>query len=120
MNALLLNRLGIHPSVDCVSPTGRLRLELAELEASVTVTLEPSLSGCDALVIFQREEIFLSMGLSWIHSVQVEVDWSPFDWLREKEIRLTSSAGIHRDSVGETVFGFVLSFARRLHRYRDA
>ena len=120
MNALPLNRLGVHSSVDRVFPTSHLRSELAELEVPVTVVSESSLSGCDALVTFEYKETFLSAGLSWIHSVQAGVDRFPFDRLQEEGIRLTSSAGIHGDSVGETVLGFVLSFARRLYRYRDA
>ena len=77
------------------------------------------LGECDALVTFAYEEAFLSAGLSWIHSVQAGVDRFPFDDLEEREIRLTNSTGIHGDAVGETVLGYMTSFARRLHRHRD-
>lgn len=77
------------------------------------------LAECDALVTFAYDESFLTSGLSWIHSVQAGVDRFPFEELEERGIRLTNSTGIHGDSVGETVVGYMLQFARQLHRHRD-
>ncbi|WP_345779383.1 D-2-hydroxyacid dehydrogenase [Natrinema sp. SYSU A 869] len=38
--------------------------------------------------------------------------------METNDIVLTNSTGIHTDSVGETVIGYMLMFARLLHRYR--
>ncbi|WP_281194194.1 D-2-hydroxyacid dehydrogenase [Halorubrum sp. F4] len=121
--------LGIHESVELLFPPTVLRDTLdpahgdsAGDEGSFEVRVVRSsaeLEDCDALVTFAYEESFLSAGLSWIHSVQAGVDRFPFDELEERGIRLTNSTGIHGDAVGETVLGYMTSFARRLHRYRD-
>lgn len=113
-------RIGVHPSVQNVFPPEQLRSELADLDVPVVRLSESTFSDCDALVTFDYDEAFLLVGLSWIHSIQSGVDKFPFSRLREEGIRLTNSAGIHGDVVGETVLGYVLTFARRLHRYRDA
>jgi D-2-hydroxyacid dehydrogenase (NADP+) len=68
---------------------------------------------------FAYEEAFLAADLEWIHSIQAGVDRFPFEALRERGVRLTNSTGIHGDAVGETVVGYMLSFARGLHRYRS-
>ena len=39
----------------------------------------------------------------------------PLDALRERDVAVTNAAGIHAPNIAETVLGFVLTFARRLH-----
>ena len=39
----------------------------------------------------------------------------PLDALRERGVAVTNASGIHAPNIAETVLGFVLTFARRLH-----
>jgi D-2-hydroxyacid dehydrogenase (NADP+) len=112
-----LARVGIHDSVGAVFPPDVLREELENVDPEVAVVSNDGLADCDGLVTFACDEAFLDAGLEWIHSVQSGVDRFPFDELRATGVRLTNSTGIHGDAVGETVAGYMLQFARRLHRY---
>jgi len=49
--------------------------------------------------------------------VQAGVDRFPHETFREADVVLTNSTGIHGDAIGETVAGYVLAFARRLHAH---
>jgi len=112
-------RLGVHDSVGAVFPPAELEAELGDTADKVRTVSTDEVGDCDALVTFGYEEAFLSAGLEWIHSIQAGVDRFPFERLREAGITLTNSTGIHGDTVGETVAGYMLSFARRLHVARD-
>ncbi|MFB6251486.1 MAG: D-2-hydroxyacid dehydrogenase [Halobellus sp.] len=112
--------LGIHSSVNVVFPQSLLRDELDELAAEVLLLEDESdLSDLDALVTFSFEEAFLSADLEWIHCILAGVDAFPFEALERQEIRLSNSSGVHGDAIGDTVLGYLLQFARRLHSYRD-
>ncbi|MFC5279940.1 D-2-hydroxyacid dehydrogenase [Halorubrum rubrum] len=127
--------LGVHESVDLIFPptvlcdaldpdedadsAGADAADSADRSEVRVVGSAAELEACDALVTFAYEDAFLSAGLSWIHSIQAGVDRFPFDELESRGIRLTNSTGIHGDAVGETVLGYMLSFARRLHHHRD-
>lgn len=141
----MVDTLGVHESVAAVFPPASLREYLTEAAAAdgveTTVGVVPAatdgayggadgetgdggdsrlpLADCDAVVTFAHEERFLDADLDWIHSVQAGVDRFPFEALEERSIALTNSTGIHGDSVGDTVAGYMLAFARRLHVYRD-
>lgn len=115
----MLSRIGIHDSVGAVFPPEVLQAELGDLDPEVAVVSTDAVDECDALVTFDYEAAFLAGDLEWIHSVQSGVDRFPFDELRASGVRLTNSTGIHGDAVGETVAGYMLQFARGLHRYRS-
>lgn len=145
----MVDTLGVHGSVDAVFPPTALCEYLSDATAAdgldVTVGVVPaskhgayggghideagdggedappslSLADCDALVTFRYDAAFLDADLEWIHSVQSGVDRFPFDRLDREGVALTNSNGIHGDSVGDTVAGYMLAFARRLHVYRD-
>jgi D-2-hydroxyacid dehydrogenase (NADP+) len=108
-------RVAIHSSVDRIFPPETLESLLSDLDADAT----DDVGGYDAVVSFGHEPEFLDADLDWIHVVRAGYDEFPLDALRERGIRLTNSTGLHGDSVGETALGFMLQFARRLHRYRD-
>ncbi|QLG27448.1 D-2-hydroxyacid dehydrogenase [Halorarum halophilum] len=116
----MLSRIGVHTSVDVLFPPSVLRDALSDVEPTVEIVeTAADLDECDALVTFSYDESFLDADLDWIHSIQSGVDRFPFDRLERRGIALTSSTGIHGDSVGETVVGYMLQFARRLHVHRD-
>lgn len=115
----MVSRIGIHDSVEAVFPPTVLRENLADLDLPVEVVSTAGVGDVDALVTFTYEDAFLEAGLEWIHSIQAGVDRFPLDELEADGIRLTNSTGTHGDSVGETVAGYMLSFARRLHEHRS-
>ena len=114
-----ISRLGVHTSVAELFPPTVLRDALAETGPTIRIVeTDDELAACDALVTFDYEESFLRADLAWIHSILAGVDQFPFDALAERGTLLTNSAGIHGDSVGETVAGYMLMFARGLHTQR--
>ena len=115
-----LDRLGVHDSVSAVFPPAQLRAALADIDPGVAVVDTDGVADCDALVTLAHDEAFLAADLAWVHSVQAGVDRFPFDAFRERGVALTNSTGIHGDVVGETVAGYMLAFARGLHRYRSS
>jgi len=114
-----VGRIGIHESVELVFPPAELRAFLADSAPDVRVVGSDAgdVEGCDALVTLAWDERFLDAGLAWIHSIQAGVDRFPFEELEAAGVTLTNSTGIHGESVGETVAGYMLTFARRLHVY---
>jgi D-2-hydroxyacid dehydrogenase (NADP+) len=115
-----VQRIGIHESVDRVFPPEQLAAFLADSGPDVRVVGSDvgDVEGCDALVTLAWDERFLDAGLAWIHSIQAGVDRFPFEELEAAGVTLTNSTGIHGESVGETVAGYMLTFARRLHVYQ--
>ncbi len=114
-----VERIGVHESVELVFPPNELREFLADDGPEVVVVGDDpeDLGVCDALVTLAWDETFLDADLDWIHSIQAGVDRFPFDELEDHGVVLTNSTGIHGESVGETVVGYMLTFARRLHVY---
>jgi D-2-hydroxyacid dehydrogenase (NADP+) len=106
-------RIGIHESVDDVFPPAELADHLADLPTEVGVIADDGIAACDAVVTLEHRAAFLD--LDWIHSIQAGVDRFPFDALEANDVVLTNSTGIHGRTVGETVAGYLLMFARRLH-----
>jgi len=110
-----LDCLGVDESVSTVFPPQVFVEGLADLPVEVRVVdgSAASLSGCQAVVTFEHREAFLD--LAWVHSIQAGVDRFPADRFREAGVVLTNSTGVHGDAVGESVAGYVLALARRLH-----
>lgn len=50
--------------------------------------------------------------LMWIHAQSAGVDYMDLSLLKEKNILLTSSSGIHAIPIAESVFGMLLSYTR--------
>lgn len=119
----MVERLGIHESVAGVFPPEmfqealRERLDRLDVELAVEVVGDES-GARDLVVTFEHRDALLDV--PWVHSIQAGVDRFPLDAFEAAGVTLTNSTGIHGDSVGETVAGYMLSFARRLHRHRDA
>lgn len=122
-----VEHFGVHESVGVLFPPEELAAELrsdvdedrGEPTPTVSVVDDEAVADCDAVVTFEHRPAFLEH-VSWVHSVQAGVDRFPLDAFESAGVVLTNSTGIHGDTVGETVAGYMLSFARRLHRHRDA
>jgi len=57
--------------------------------------------------------------LKWVQSKTAGLDGFWFPALRSSSVTVTNLRGIYSDIIAEHVFGYVLSFARGLHIYRD-
>ncbi|MDF9746183.1 D-2-hydroxyacid dehydrogenase [Natrinema salsiterrestre] len=108
-----LERLGVHRSVDAIFPPAELVGYLSDLPVDVSVVDEAGIADCDAIVTRNYFESVLDV--EWIHSTQAGIDRFPLEALAEEGVALTNSTGIHGRTVGETVAGYLLAFARRLH-----
>jgi D-2-hydroxyacid dehydrogenase (NADP+) len=113
-----VERLCVHESVETVIPPERMCDALADADEEVPVVGDDAAEG-DAVVTFEHREWFLEDGPAWVHSIQAGVDRFPLDAFEAAGVALTNSTGIHDTSIGETVAGYMLTFARRLHRHRD-
>ncbi|SNZ12419.1 D-2-hydroxyacid dehydrogenase (NADP+) [Natronoarchaeum philippinense] len=113
-----IQRLGVHESVSAVFPPERLDAALADLDAEVELVGDDPdrVADCDGLVTFAYRDYFVD-AVEWIHTIQAGYDRFPLETFESEGIVLTNSTGIHDDSVGETVAGYMLSLARRLHTY---
>jgi D-2-hydroxyacid dehydrogenase (NADP+) len=112
-----IDRIGIDESVSTIFPPTTLEDALAECPVEITVvdgSTDP-LDDVQAVVTFGYDPSFLT--IEWVHSIQSGVDRFPHDQFRERGIALTNSTGIHGDAIGETVAGYVLTLARRLHSH---
>jgi len=108
-----ITRLGVQQSVEARFPPAALVEYLSDLPIDVSVVDEAGIGDCDAVVTRNYFESLLDV--EWIHSTQAGIDRFPLQTLADEGVALTNSTGIHGRSVGETVAGYLLAFARRLH-----
>jgi D-2-hydroxyacid dehydrogenase (NADP+) len=111
-------QVGVHDSIGFSFDTQQLvdYFVTNGLESTV-VESGASVSGYDCVVTFDHEDTFFEA--PWVHCIRAGIDEFPTDRYDETDTKLTNSPGIHATTIGETVAGMMLSFARRLHRYRD-
>ncbi|HEX4072490.1 MAG TPA: D-2-hydroxyacid dehydrogenase [Planctomycetaceae bacterium] len=57
--------------------------------------------------------------LRWVQTATASLEHYMFDALVEHPCRLSNMRGLYSDVIADHVMGFVLSFARNLHLYRD-
>ncbi|MFW6448342.1 MAG: D-2-hydroxyacid dehydrogenase [Halobacteriota archaeon] len=114
---MAIERLCIHRSVEAVFPPERLEAALGDLDLEIVISDGPPAEDCDAVVTFEDRAWFTDV--DWLQSILAGVDRYAIDDLEAAGVVVTNATGIHGNAVGQTVAGYVLSFARRLHRYRD-
>lgn len=114
-----IDELGVHESVSAVFPPEVLMQDLSDTGPTVSVVGDDEIADLDGVVTFAHLDAYVEH-LDWIHSIQAGYDRFPLDELRENDVILTNSTGIHGEAVGETVLGLMSSFARRLHTYVEA
>ena len=105
----------VHDSVTPVFDPGLL-VEYLERQGLDATTDRPP-AACDGVVAFDHDDAFFDA--PWVHAITAGYDNYPVERYREAGVTFTNSTGIHGTSVGESVAGHCLTFARRLHRYRD-
>ena len=113
-----LQRVAVHDSVGIVFDPTLLVEALSDLPVPVeAVGTDPSLDEGDAVVAFGPHDSFFDA--AWVHAIRAGYDEFPVERYADSGVVLTNSTGIHGTTVGETVLGYMLSFARRLHVFRD-
>ena len=113
------SRIAVHESCEKVFPPSALVETLSDLGVPVEAVGDGETYGDgDAVVAFGPHPDFLDA--EWVHCIRAGYDEFDLDAYAEAGVALTNSTGIHGDAVGETVAGYMLSFARRLHVFRDA
>ena len=113
-----LSRLLVHDSVERAMPADRLIDALSDAPLPVERTGDDDVSAGDAVVAFGPRPGFLDA--AWVHCVRAGYDEFDTEAYEAAGTALTNSTGVHGTAVGETAVGYMLSFARRLHVYRDA
>lgn len=113
-----LEGLYVHESVENVIP------KRAFVEAFEDLAIPAELVGdgkrygeTDAVVTYMPREEFLDT--AWVHCARAGYDEFDTEAYANAGVPLTNSTGIHGATVGEMAIGFMLSFARLLHTYRD-
>jgi D-2-hydroxyacid dehydrogenase (NADP+) len=113
-----LQRVAVHDSVGIIFEPSVLVEALSDLPVPVeAVGDDPVLGAGDAVVTFGPRPSFSEA--SWVHSVRAGYDEFPLERYADAGVVLTNSTGIHGTTVGETVLGYMLALARRLHVFRD-
>ena len=116
---LTLSRVAVHESCGKVFPPSALVDALADLDVRVeAVDAGATYDDGDAVVAFGPRPGFLDAG--WVHCIRAGYDEFDRDAYADAGVILTNSTGIHGTAIGETVAGYMLQFARRLHVFRDA
>lgn len=111
-------RLGVHESVSVMFPAEVLRDAIdPDGDTVEVVDGAADITPLDAVVTFGFDEAFLEADLRWVHSTQAGVDKIPVGRLADHGVAVTNSTGIHGESAGETVAGYMLMLARGLHRH---
>jgi D-2-hydroxyacid dehydrogenase (NADP+) len=114
-----LDRLLVHDSVGIAFPPQLLLDELSGLDLPVELVGDDAEFGSgDGVVTFSPRSGFLDA--DWVHCIRAGYDEFDVDAYESAGAALTNSTGIHGTTVGETVVGYLLAFARRLHVFRDA
>ncbi|KTG09542.1 hydroxyacid dehydrogenase [Haloprofundus marisrubri] len=114
-----LSRIAIHESVEKAFPASLLAESLSDLDVSVErVENDAEFDSGDAVAAFGPGTGFLDA--DWVHCIRAGYDEFDVSAYEEAGVALTNSTGIHGTTIGETVAGMLLAFARGLHVYRDA
>ncbi len=110
--------LAVHESISFSVPPDRLAAQLERRgHETKCIGSGESVTSYDGVVTFDHEETLYDA--PWVHCVRAGYDEFPRESYADSSTILTHSPGIHATTVGDTVLGFMLQFARNLHTYRD-
>lgn len=117
-----IDRIGVHESTAIDFPFETFREEFTAVDAELVSIRDDPDRGvnperCDAFVTFTHQPRLLSADPEWIHTTLAGIEEFPIEEYERRGITLTNSTGLHGDSVGDTVLGLLLTFARRLHEF---
>lgn len=117
-----------HPTVLFTHTVGpdrgeRLREAVVEMglpREATRVTSQPdetreAITTAEGIVTGRLDESTLDTAeqLRWVQALSAGVDSYPQAALRERNVALTNSSGVHAEPIGEQVLGYMLAFERR-------
>ncbi len=113
-----LEALYVHESVEAVIPAEPFVEAFSDLPVPADLVGDGErYTETDAVVSYVPRPEYLDAG--WVHCARAGYDEFDTEAYGEAGIPLTNSSGIHGATVGEVAVGFMLSFARLFHLYRD-
>lgn len=113
-----VERLFVHESVENVVPKRDFRDAFDDLDVRCELVGDGrTYDEHDVVVTYVPRPEFLDAG--WVHCARAGYDEFDTDAYEAAGVPLTNSTGIHDTTVGELTIGYMLSFARLLHVYRD-
>lgn len=113
-----VERLFVHESVESVVPKRAFRDAFDDLDVPCELVGDGrTYGGTDVVATYVPRPEFLDAG--WVHCTRAGYDEFDTDAYEAAGVPLTNSTGIHGATVGELAMGYMLSFARLLHVYRD-
>jgi D-2-hydroxyacid dehydrogenase (NADP+) len=113
-----LEQLYVHESVESVIPKEEFVEAFDDLDIPTELVSDgEQFTNTDAVVTYVPRPEFLDAG--WVHCARAGYDEFNTNEYAETGVPLTNSTGIHGATVGEVAIGYMLSFARLLHIYRD-
>jgi D-2-hydroxyacid dehydrogenase (NADP+) len=113
-----IERLCVHESVENVIPPEAFVDAFDGLDVPAElIDDEETFTRHDAVASFAPRDAFLES--AWVHCIRAGYDEFDTAAYEAAGVPLTNSTGIHGATVSELAVGFMLSFARRLHVYRD-
>ena len=114
-----LRALYVHESVEAVIPAEPFVEAFSDLPVPAELVGDGErYEETDAVVSYVPRPEYLDAG--WVHCARAGYDEFDTEAYEREGIPLTNSSGIHGATVGEVAVGFMLSFARIFHLYRDA
>ncbi|WP_278002483.1 D-2-hydroxyacid dehydrogenase [Halocatena marina] len=115
---LELKQLYVHTSIGNVIPEEAFVETLDDIPIPTALVGDSKTYGeGDAVITYTSRPEFLDA--AWVHCARAGYDEFDTSAYEKRGVPLTNSTGIHGATVGEMVVGFMLSFARLLHVYRD-
>jgi D-2-hydroxyacid dehydrogenase (NADP+) len=113
-----LEALYVHESVEAVIPKEPFVEAFSDLPIPAELVGDGErYAETDAVVSYVPRPEYLDSG--WVHCARAGYDEFDTEAYEREGIPLTNSSGIHGATVGEVAVGFMLSFARLFHLYRD-
>jgi D-2-hydroxyacid dehydrogenase (NADP+) len=114
----MIERLTVHESIENVVPKQAFVNAFDELTIPATLVGDDETYGeTDAVVSYVPRPEFLDA--AWVHCARAGYDEFNVGAYESASVPLTNSEGIHAATVGELAVGYMLSFARLHHLYRD-
>jgi len=113
-----LDGLSVHESADEKVPIESFAAALAALPVPVEIVGDDAgFDGTDAVASYRPRARFRDAG--WVHCIRAGYDEFDTAAYEAAGTPLTNSTGIRATTVGGLAVGYTVTFARRLHVYRD-
>lgn len=104
--------------VDLIKQQGNYEVELHK-QGDESIYDSEILVGLGFNNEYTAPGIMNSKKLKWIHILAAGVETLPFNEIKQKNIIVTNSTGIHGIPISEHVFGMILNFTRNLFMFQQ-